>query len=525
MKVLLVDDEYLQREGLRKTIDWERWGMQVVAAAENGEQALELVRELRPDLVITDICMPFMDGLQLTEAVKQFAPETEIVILTCYDEFEYAKRAIKLGVNDYVMKPVELEYMDNLLRDIAARQYANSQRVEQAREEKRRETITAAVYRRGDPMILQQQVLECGLENIRACCCVMIKILGYRYAQDTFSVEELDRHFQHFHRLIRKRTETLALLTEPRMEDGRILLVVGGADSAELRTRVNEVRSSLSADNDLLNEFPFLCAVADERPGIAQLRESYCQCLSIMKREFLTEKTTFAVYNSSASNGPAKPLDISADIAKFMESVRTFDHKIIQINLLAIADRIRDQNERTEVYGQMFVAAVYNDTIQLLQDLGVEATDIFNDPMGEYHKIAVSGSLQRYMDGVDKLLKTICAYVERNRGSTQNTIVERARRFIDAHYADSALSLQTVAEEVDMSPSYFSILFKQTIERSFINYLTDLRMERAKYLLCKTNYKAYEICFMVGYDNPTYFSTLFKRYTGVSPKEYRGNIT
>lgn len=118
MKVMIVDDEYLIREGLRKSVTWEKYGMEVVATAENGEEGLFMAQEYQPDLVVTDICMPFVDGLEMSEHLLKNRPDTILIILTCYDEFEYARKALKLGVFDYVLKPVDMVVFENLLVEV-----------------------------------------------------------------------------------------------------------------------------------------------------------------------------------------------------------------------------------------------------------------------------------------------------------------------------------------------------------------------------------------------------------------------
>lgn len=145
---------------------------------------------------------------------------------------------------------------------------------------------------------------------------------------------------------------------------------------------------------------------------------------------------------------------------------------------------------------------------------------ILSDPMKEYHKVMACQSLDSMMEELMQILEKICLFLEENAGANQDT-VEYAKAYIKEHYSNAKLSLDIVASAVGISPTYLSALFKQNAGKSFVSYLTETRLWHAQRLLQTGDYRSYEVAYMCGYDNATYFSTIFKRYTGISPSVYR----
>ncbi|MDO4269493.1 MAG: response regulator [Eubacteriales bacterium] len=518
MKVLLVDDEYLIREGLRDTVDWAKHGMEVVGLAEDGERGLALARELGPDLIITDIGMPFMDGLELAETVRRESPETSIVLLTCYDEFDYAKQAVKLGVTDYVVKPIDLAYMDELL-DTAARRHAEQQRKFQQAERKR--LLAEVLHRYSGREIGGQAFERAGLDPGGSYACVMLEILGYCYARDMFSEQELQDYFGGFIEQVRDCAEGLTIFCEQSAAEGRAVLIVAGRDAQRTAEQVERLCGKLRDNAALANEYPFLCATDGVSDSIWALQQAYDHCQAVMRYGFLSDETTFLDYAELRRVRQDDGSRISADIAGFVDCVRTFDRRLIARRVEEITGHIRDSGNESVLYGQMFIASAYSQLAGALKEFEIELGEVFDDPLEEYRKIILAGTLQKQMQGLGELLGRVCAYVQGKRGSANRALAEKAKQYIERHFAEHEISLQSVAGAVNMSSCYFSILFKRECGRSFIGYLTDLRMEKAKQLLQYTDQRSYEIALAIGYDNPTYFSTLFKKSTGLSPKEFR----
>lgn len=519
MRVLLVDDEYLTREGMRDTVEWTKHDMEVVGQAEDGEQALAMARECHPDLIITDIGMPFMNGLELTEAVLEESPQTNIVLLTCYDEFDYAKQAVKLGVVDYVLKPIDLDYMDRLLDEIAQKHQKQKQKFQVAE----RTRLFGEVLHRHSGLQIDEATFEhAGLVPNSYYACIMVDILGYNYAKDIlFNERELQDYFCHFAEQVSECAVENAVFSERSSAEGRVVLIVTGENKQQAVIRMKQICDALRDDLALTNEYSFLCATDGVSEGIWALQQAYDHCQDVMYYGFLNDEITFIDYSDLKRIQQDEGAWLSTDIAGFVECVRTFDRRLIEQRVNEIMNRIRESGRYSFIYGQMFIASAYSQLTGALKEVDIDLAEIFKDPIEEYRKAIMAGSLQKQIQGIGEMLGGVCDYVQGKKGVASHVIVEKARQYINLHFTDYDISLQSVSKAVNMSSCYFSLLFKQESGQSFVSYLTDLRMEKAKQLLQYTNQKAYEIAFAIGYDNQTYFSTLFKKHTGLSTKEFR----
>ena len=269
------------------------------------------------------------------------------------------------------------------------------------------------------------------------------------------------------------------------------------------------------------NEYPFLCATDGVSGDVWGLQAMYGHCQKVLQYAFLYDETSFLDYAELKRIRQDDGTQIAANIARFVDCIRTFDKGLIEQNICLITDNIRESGRYSILYGQMFIASVYSQVTGALKEFGIDLSEVFEDPVEEYRMIITAGSLQKQISGLSELLGKVCDYVHGKKGAAHHTLIEKARQYIEQNYTDHSISLQSVSASVNMSSCYFSILFKQECGKSFISYLTDLRMEKAKQLLRYSDQRSYEIALAVGYDNPNYFSTLFKKNTDFSPTEYR----
>lgn len=513
-KVIIVDDEYLIREGLHNSVPWEKYGMEVVATAENGEEALFLAKECHPDVVVTDICMPFMDGIEMAEQLAQQWPDVVLVILTCLDEFEYARKAVKVGAFDYVLKPIDLPAFENLLGEI--------QKKIELRDQQQRTlgtVLSDVVHRRETAALLQDHLKNTGQEDGLTYCCVMFQLLGFRYAQSVFSPEELRAALTQASDILRVCSGENELLFEGQEDDGRYLIIIGNREKKVVQQSVDRVCRKVRQEMRIRDDYPMLCAISECVQGEALLLRAYQQCKEIIRTSYLYDNTQFIPYcdfdlQKETSN-------INGLIDAFCDAVRTFDSQTIQEELQKVSEALRSNGGNSLLYGYVFVATAFTNMMKIAKETGVDIEEFEAEFTKEFQHIICMDSLTSQIQKIGELVDKLCKIITLNQVSPHSSVIQRAKAYMNRNYTDSELSLQRVAYDAHISPSYFSILFKQSFGVSFIAYLTDLRMTRASELLCHTNQKVYEISYAVGYDNATYFSTLFKRRFGMGPNEYR----
>ncbi len=381
MKVFLVEDEIIMREGIRNNIDWEKEGFEFAGEASDGELAYPLIQDSKPDILITDIRMPFMDGLELSRRVKKEMPDIKIIVLSGYDEFEYAREGIRIGITEYLLKPID-----------------------------------------GNKL----------LEAVK------------RVAQLILSERELQRELK------------------PGQEQ----------DSSK--------NSQAEAEG----------TVAQRSPGGQEAE------LGILEVGKLDRRVAERFLKTG----------LKSEVTNFVDDY----FSSFGIN-----------NIQSLLFRQYVTTDMYFTAVSMLEGLGYENGELAKH-CGEIRDInKVLSSVESNKEYLKKILSTAIDLREVVSQKKYHSILEEAKSYIEQHYDDVNISLNSVAASVNLSPNHFSSIFSQEMGKTFVEYLTFVRMEKAKELLRTSSLKSAEIAYAVGYKDAHYFSYLFKKNQDCTPKEYR----
>ena len=416
-KVFFVDDEASMRAGLRDSMNWERSDFALVGEAPDGELALALIAETLPDILITDVRMPFMDGMELSRRVARTMPWVRIIILSGHDEFEYAKQAIKIGVSEYLLKPVTSEILFQAL-ETAAREIESDRERRRAIEGLRKEVQDA-----------RRLQTERTLSN-----------LVYGMSQDALH-DMRDMVFFDGSR----RFQTALVEITPTVSGDLETLTRAGASILDVLSSNENIKSFQDGTERVVCIF--------SAPDDGSLEEEAYATAQAVKYEIERR------HPCGISIAIGAPVGSAADLPKSMSSARR-------------AMRHMEEHSRRMIVG-------------------------FKD-------------IEEYAHGV--------------KSSRYAGVIEKSRDYIREHFADGDISLNTVAEFVGLSPNHFCAVFSQETGETFIECLTGTRLHRARELLKATSIRSSEIAYMVGYNDPHYFSYVFKKNVGVSPSEYRRAI-
>lgn len=521
--IFLADDERLIREGLAETIPWDSLGLSLAGTAPDGKQALQGIRDLRPDIVLTDIRMPYMDGLELIAKIRELQPECRIVIITGYGEFEYAQSAIRFGVSDFLLKPIDVSDLCRVLRHIVQELDGVSHHKSEL-EEMRSRLQYADEYQFKRRLLrcmtgrepLQQLVkyLPEHMRRARAFCLVLLQMDRFDNLTATMDEETIFSMTQRLESSLEKAGERMQL-TVVEESSGRYLLFFTGWEAEELRFSVRSfIRRLRLIESDM--EFTTVTSAVYGELADCQTAYEYVQQGSRYTFQLGSNRD---VQMEELESAAADPLPDVPNVGRVIRSISTFDKKTILQDFQALADDIRQTGHNSYLYTHMLVSVVYGEITKLLVDINCPIEQILENPLAAYQKILTCATLDDMLEELYRFVVRICDFVNNNVSANKNA-AERAKVYIEAHYADSSLTLDRVAGAVGISPNYFSALFKQSTGSSFINYLTGVRISHAKELLKSGKYKTYEVAMRCGYENPTYFSTIFKRQTGLSPSEY-----
>ena len=533
LRTVIIDDEDLIRQGLRQTIPWQELSFEIVGEAADGEEAIEVLQNTMPDVIITDIRMPFMSGLELVEFIKPMLPDTFIIVLSGHDEFHYAQKALQLGVYDYILKPFDLDYFEKILKKI---KYDHTLR-------KKRKVNPLPPE---DLSHLQENFISTLLLDPLPPDQLEAKLEGYQLTElkdryfstlmvqiDNFHLSIADVTFDRINEINKTYYNILQSIVPPSVRQyviegnaGDAVIVLSGATKEEAEMKSAKVAAQLRDALSRQTDHSVTLAVSKVLYGIASLDKLYRQSHTAANQRFMVGYNQNILYKDLARleqsrGGQSNFPQIGFDRGQYLSLVKSGDPQKITAYIADIFNTLIKKGHNSSLYTTMFVSAVYVELLNLLSGYGLSIGDIYDDPMLVYRDLTISKNLYDTKDILTDLSANVAEYIRNHTSNKGNSRIEEAKLFIENNYSSPDITLQMVAEEVNMGVCYFSSTFKKETGESFINYLTGIRIDKAKHLFETTDLKTYEVSYMVGYNTPTYFSTLFKKITGVSPSEFR----
>ncbi len=534
IRVFLVEDEIVVRSGIKNNIAWEKEGYRFVGEASDGETAYPLIKKTKPDILLTDIRMPFMDGLELSALVKKEFPKTKIIILSGYSDFAYAKSAIHIGVTDYLLKPVTAKVLLEAVSKVA-----DGIRKEQAEEIARRKYHEEMEERTA----LEKQRLFHDVVTGRVSFREAIErgnALGLDFAASfyqvlLFKLIPLEHPMQYSEQVeaCRKKLEDAWGRLERLMVfgyevDGWVLIFLGESEDEIGRLRA-ETEKTIRAVTAGFPDLGWFGGLSNPAGRLNELPDSYREASKAFSGRFFTDGNRILPFDrlDAILTGSRENLDVHAiDTTRLSQkTVDDFLKSGVRDEIDGFVEElfksVGEQNCQSVIFRQYIVMDCYVSTRNFLKGLGLDETPVpgrladVNSVIREFHSTG----------GVKSYLKKMFAEAMRRRDEQAEQrygrLLQDAREYIDAHYLDDAISLNTVANRVNLSPSYFSSIFRKGMNRTFVEYLTDIRLEKARELLMCSHLNSTEIAYRVGYKDPHYFGYLFKKSVGCTPREYR----
>ncbi|NEU61178.1 response regulator [Paenibacillus sp. ALJ109b] len=524
-RVLLVDDEEDVREGLVVEVDWEALDLRIVGLAENGREALEMAERVEPDIVVTDISMPFMDGLELAKRLRERNPLVKVVILTGYDEFDYARQAVSLSVDEYLLKPFSAGHLTELLTRLRAQmaaEVAEREDVQQLRDHYytslpllQADLMATLLHRQKSPEYIHGKAKQCGLD-----------LHGERYGVSVLTLhmdgeQSADTELKQF--------AALNIAAEVWTEHGAghafmhqetiVLLYVdrwGGEDG--------EKRQQQALENVMRSINHYLRIPATVGSGsivntLAGVKHAYEDALLALDYR-LVPGTDPLIYIADVERQTAGKLRFDELKQQTLtRCLKAGTQAELEDALEIIFREITVEHGRSDI--QLYLIEVLTNVWKAAQASGEAMEDIFGAGFQLYTDLFRLPGLSEAQGKVREVCLLVQHRIASGRQHVYKDIVEQALSFTKEHYADPDLSIQKVCGHLHISSGYFCGIFKKEVQLTFLQYLMQIRMEAAKELLRSTEMKSFEIAGQVGFAEPNYFSFCFKKHIGVSPKEYR----
>ena len=521
IKVFLVDDEIATREGIRNSSLWEEGEYTLIGEAPDGEIALPMIYEEKPDIVITDIRMPFMDGLALSRAVKRNMPWIHIVILSGYSDFVYAKQAISLGVEEYLLKPVTADELRSALNKIS----------EKIQEENRIRSNTHALQNRmaSGMRFVQDKLLQSIMfspvseEEVQKTKTQM-QNLGISIDAPCYAVAEItcslpEGNVEECFRILLQLTDgSGGMILLCTFQEGVRALVMGNSRE-DVEDRAYTFASAALYTLEQNQAQDTLITIGDMCTDLSGIYESMRSARHIRylakKRPDNARMQIIGIQEIDDAPSTLQSLDIQplyeqlryVTSEEFPSVFQEYSYSLQGADVKAEGTR-----EYLRMEGLMTAA-------RIVREAGGEAGGVLNSQ--DYETVISQAPWETVYNALVSLISQALQYRDSTTHAYSNTAVVRAQQYMAHNFTDPNLMLQDAAKAAGMSNSRFSTVFSQETGVSFTSYLTGLRISKAKELLRATDMRSSQICFAVGYNDRHYFSYIFKKNVGMTPSEYR----
>ena len=521
-KVFFVEDEIITREGIRDNVDWLASGFEFCGEAADGEMALPLLRTTQPDVLITDIKMPFMDGLQLSKIVRERMPWVKIIILSGHDEFEYAQKAINLGVTDYLLKPVTVQKLQNVLKKLAMqldkerKEQENlkilQDQVEENRATLRERLLFKLVVGAASPTDAIEKGQVLGLDLIARYYLVVILKIGLGDRTEQYDHDEYQKLQNILIRLAEKNPDIFVL----KRDWGDLMLIMKGSTQEYLEEErdllLDEIRHEV-----VKTRYHLSIGVGASKKRIADISQSFVEALVNMQNPTGENKSNL---NQAVEQAELLKVDKSAVENYLRSGVKDEFDEFFNAYLRPLGETALKSNL---IKNYIFVDVVLAIT-KLVNDLGGEVDKVIPELNSIEMIMSNIKTIEQLREQAYKILTSALAYRDSQPNGQYKNLIRQAKEYIEHHYTNPDLSLHEMAAQASLSSSHFSVVFSQETGQTFKEYLTEIRINKAKELLRMTVLRSAEIAYQVGYNDPHYFSSVFKKNTGLSPIEFRSQI-
>lgn len=519
--VFIVDDEVIVRDGIRGKIDWERSAFTFAGEAGDGEIALSMIQEIKPDILVTDIKMPFMDGLELSRMVKKLFPWTKIIILSGHDEFEYAQKAISIGVAEYILKPFTSEELLASMNRVA--EELDSQKRQFSDIAKMKETLASASLLAKEKLLTDIVLgVASSADSVRAADDMKIDLISRFY---TVCVSEMYPASGKAANLIEAKSRLLSIAErDPKVlaffiSPERAVFILKSAQVGQGEEESYNLANSVEHEIQSLSDLFVVTSIGMTVDRMARISDSYHSAVQYLLKNRSVEKNRI-INSSDCSKNGITPFDLK-ECDPLVERIRYADEGEIEQIVDQYLEYIADAREDFVSTASYLLVDVIISISKLVEDLGGDVKDIAPEILSRSFVSNAVSSKEVFAREVKRILSEILAWRNSRSMGKYGAVILRAKKYIEENFANPDICLMSTAKAVNMSPNHFSSVFSQECGVTYIEYLTNVRIERAKKLLKNTAMRSSEIAYEIGFSDPHYFSFIFKKVAGLSPHEYR----
>lgn len=530
-KVLIIDDEPTIRKGLINIINWKKFQCEICGEASDGVEGLEKIEAYKPDLVFADINMPEINGLEMIKSAKQIVPHSKFIILSGYREFSYMQEAIKIGAFDYILKPSSIEDICEVVkRAVIELKY---QRDDQLEAKKLRKCFEESIPILKEKLLydiifqinINEEEIREGFElygiEINEFVMIMIEIDG-----DSKKKEPYQRQLYQFG-IVNTVEEMFAeefKVEKIVLNNKQIAFIIGTHETVELLEE--DVYKKVHSIQQLVEScFDFTVSIAISTKGkdVDELHDKMMECKNALAYRFYMGNSSIILYRDLSGFYKGQDNLAFDGIDKVLcNTIKTGNEEDVVHILGQINDKVIQTNLDPEYIKTFYWNLIYEiNMIRIsIKNLEVQDKDLSHDISSLYKLIDNATQVKELQDLLEDVAMSVVHRINRYNKKNINQILQKAMDYICENYTMS-ITLNELAEHTYVSTYYLSRMFKKELGKNFVEYLNEVRIDRAKELLKDNKYKTYEVAELVGIQDPHYFSKIFKKYVNMTPTEYK----
>lgn len=530
MKVLIVEDDYIVRKGIICSLEWEKYGLVICGECSNGEQGIIMAEEQKPDIIITDVRMPIMNGLKFSEKVKKILPSVKIIVLSGYEDFQYAKEAIRIGVYEYLLKPIDAAELLNcvcLLKNEIERERTikiHQDSMEMMLDENKRQIYDRIMNQLISPRHKEQtDEIKNKMSNLG------IVFSGSRYKITLLLLEDFqlltqnhsDGEIEGLLEKTREKVKTvfsIGIQVEVFLSSkGHFVLLF----NYDRNSKIAEERNYHTLIKKITEEVGFQCVFACglEKESMEGIYESYQEAMMALRSRSCKSEKRIIYYESSMQKKQGVFIEVKKEEKMLIEYLQKYDvigmKRVMNMMLHNAIHNEADFQQVKATCARLSILIITN-----LEEMGIELETLNEYSVEFLWEIQEFDTMYSLKKWIVKFLDMVSAVLTKTEKEKYNVIIRKALEYVEKYYAEE-IQVKNVAAELYITPNYFSQIFKAQKGIAFTDYLNQFRINKAKNYLDDMSLKIYQVAEMTGYQNYKYFNKVFRKYVGCSPKEYR----
>ena len=528
-KAIIVDDEDLVRQGLKKHFDWSSHNIEIVADFSDGQKAFQFVKDNHIDLILTDVLMPYMDGITLAKNLRELYPEIKIIFISGHDDVVYLKKALKVEAIDYILKSVDLDELDETVgRVVNIMNTENQSKKNLADMEnllnqsfpllQERFFITMIRDDFENPDIMKERIafLNIPLNDDLHYCVLVVQI---------------QRVYSTFHVLSERERQLLSLQIQNQCTEvgkqysdticfenkqGEYVIILSLLED-EYEETLLEVSENLNNRLHGCMNLTVSIGISDRFKGLENIKTSYESASNAISKRYLLDDALAISVDKYEMDESLKEYKENAE-KSLQECLSSGNTEQVSKVLEELFSILRENFHHDEEQNLMIFLLLL--PTRIVTDIKINKKSDYSNQRMILDKFLCCSDFEEQCLLIKKLYYEVATLMSSMSKTYSHTIINQVRKTIEDHFKEQ-ISISTLAKDVYLTPTYLCVLFKQVTGTTINDYLTLTRLEKAKKLLSDPYIKLYDVCYEVGYLSPSYFSRLFKKYVGITPSEYR----